>query len=839
MLIKKLVFSLLAAGVTFISPIAAQEECPATPFSGTASAHNCNTTCVETTCTDTNIRTYNGTCNNLQNPMWGASASIFQRLSPANYDENGEMQNFVNPRMISNIICNQSDDIPDARGLSSYMYSWLQFIDHDITIVAESEEEIEVPVPLGDQFFDPFWTGEASLPFLRSLPFEIDGVREHENELTSWIDGSMVYGSDESRANWLRTMTDGKLKTSTSDKHGDLLPFNTLTGEFDGEIDLNAPPMAGNRNRDGDLIVSYVAGDVRAAEQPTLTALHTIFVREHNRICEELKNAGYTNDEHMYQFARAKVVGIIQSITYNEALPALGLPNFGSAQYNPNLNPTLSHEFSTAAYRLGHSMLPTFIPIVDENCEAAEYSFRGTTVTGEISLRNAFFNLEVVWNNGLEGILKGLQTQTQQEIDNFVIDDVRNFLFGAPGSGGLDLATLNIQRGRDHGLSDYNTIRESIGLQRYTDFAQITSNVELQEKIAQAYNGDINKIDAWVGMISEDNLPNASIGETLSKILYDQFKILRNGDRFWFQRNPILQGHKYEIKKTRLADVIMRTTNVRHLENVFFSAPCYSLPPLPEEYCEGGAHDSSYEYIRKVAFFKDGETQKNVSGNDNGFGDYTDVTFDMSGKNRAIFRIFPKSNYNDPRHFKVWVDYNRDGDFNDEYEWVWARYWRCGDAGGRFYFPPNVQAGTYRMRIGMNYGNPWFSACEAYYYGETEDYLINIDPTESGERESGELATLSDLQPPSGYEEGIRVYPNPTTDFVQIAVDNNREENADATIVLLNSLGQVTQQSEVNLRAGQNVVEMNLRKDIQLGLYFVNVRREGMRMMSLPLVIVR
>ncbi len=838
MLSKKLIFSLLCAGATFLSPISAQEECPATPFSGTAPAHNCNTTCQETTCTDTNIRSYNGTCNNLQNPMWGAAGSIFHRLSPASYDVNNEMLNFANPRMISNLICNQEGDLPDARGLSSFMYSWLQFIDHDITIVAESEEEIEIIVPLGDAYFDPFYTGEVTLPFLRSLPIEIDGVIQHENELTAWIDGSMVYGSDEDRANWLRTFTNGQLKTSFSDTHGELLPFNTTTGQIDAPIDPNAPSMAGNTNRDGGLIVSYVAGDVRAAEQPTLTTLHTVFVREHNRICTELKSAGYTNDEEIYQFARAKVIGIIQSITYNEALPALGLPSFGSSQYNPNLDPTLSHEFSTAAYRLGHSMLPSFIPIVDENCEAAEYSFGDVTATGEISLRDAFFNLEVVWNNGLEGILKGLQTQTQQEIDNFVIDDIRNFLFGAPGSGGLDLATLNIQRGRDHGISDYNTIRESIGLQRFTAFSQITSNVELQEKLAQAYDGNINKIDAWVGMISEDNLPNSSIGESLTKILYDQFKTLRNGDRFWFQNNPILQGHKSEIKNTKLADVLMRNTKVRQMENVFFSTPCHSLPPLPEEYCEGGAHDSSYEHIRKVTFYKDGEQQENASGNDNGFGDYTDVTFDMSGKNRAIFRVFPQSNYNDPRHYKVWVDYNRDGDFNDAHEWVWARYWRRGSAGGRFYFPHDVQAGTYRMRIGMNYGNPWFSACDAYYYGETEDYLITIDPTESGERESGDLASLSDLQPPTGFEEGARVYPNPTTDFVQIALDN-REENVDATIVLLNSLGQTTQQSQVTLRAGENVVDMPLRKDIQPGLYFVNVQRDGIRMMSLPLVIVR
>ena len=830
---KRLIFSLLITCAQL--GLTAQDECPLTPLSGTAAGEYCAEPCPLTPCTDTAVRSIDGTCNNLSHPERGMAAGFFTRLSPSTYGENNGMIDNTNPRLISNAVSNQKADIPDPRGLSSYMYSWLQFLDHDLTLTAESEEFENIGVPTGDPLFDPFGTGTEVLPFRRSKPFEVNGVREHKNELTPWIDGSMVYGSDAERAEWLRTFSGGKLKTSNS-VHGPLLPFNTFNGQFDDAIDPAAPPTGGDRTRDGNLAKTYVAGDIRVAEQPTLTALHTVFMREHNRICDEMLAAGHTNDEEIYQFARAKVIGIIQAITYRECLPALGLPGFGSAAYNSDLDPALSHEFSTAAFRLGHSMLPGFIPIADADCQPDTYQFRGKTVTGEIELRDAFFNLEVVWNNGLEGILRGLQTQTQQKIDNFVIDDLRNFLFGAPGAGGLDLVTLNIQRGRDHGLADYNTIRESVGLPRYTGFAQITADPEVQASLAEVYDNDINRVDAWVGMISEDHLPGASVGPTVSRILHGHFKKLRKGDRLWFQRNPLLNGHKNEIKNTTLAQIIMRNTEVRNLDNVFFSAPCRTLPPLPEEYCAGGGEDSSYEYIKKVIFINDGERQIHQSGNDDGYADYTDEIFDMKGQSKAIFRIVPKGVYDDCRHYKIWVDYNRDGDFDDADEWVYARYYRRGTAGGRFFFPSDLLAGTYRMRIGMNYGNPYFTACEAYQYGETEDYLIDIDPYGASERSDAYLASDEELQPPSGFVGDVHVFPNPASEYVQFTLHSRTSDTA-ADLQLINVSGKTVQFAQTELRAGENLVRLDLRKGLLPGIYFLRVERPGMRLTSKAIVV--
>jgi len=146
---------------------------------------------------------------------------------------------------------------------------------------------------------------------------------------------------------------------------------------------------------------------------------------------------------------------------------------------------------------------------------------------------------------------------------------MRNFLFGPPGAGGLDLVALNIQRGRDHGLSDYNSTRVAYGLKAVTLFSEITSDIELQAKLATLYV-NVNSIDLWVGLLAEDHLPGASVGELASKIITDQFERLRNGDRFWYQN--IFNGLELsQLQRTSLSGVIQANTNVKGLQsNVFF-----------------------------------------------------------------------------------------------------------------------------------------------------------------------------------------------------------------------------------------------------------------------------
>ncbi len=132
---------------------------------------------------------------------------------------------------------------------------------------------------------------------------------------------------------------------------------------------------------------------------------------------------------------------------------------------------------------------------------------------------------------GIEGLLKYAASAQSAEIDTQIVDGVRNFLLTGPGGINLDLAALNIQRGRDHGLADYNATRVAYGLAPVDSFDDITSDVALQETLAEVY-GSVEDVDLWIGSLAEDHLQGSSVGELVRTIVADQFQRLRDGDRF-------------------------------------------------------------------------------------------------------------------------------------------------------------------------------------------------------------------------------------------------------------------------------------------------------------------
>jgi hypothetical protein len=166
-----------------------------------------------------------------------------------------------------------------------------------------------------------------------------------------------------------------------------------------------------------------------------------------------------------------------------------------------------------------------------------------------------------------------LAAQECQQIDTQVVDDVRNFLFGPPGAGGFDLASLNIQRGREHGIPSYNAIRRALGYGASDDFSEYRS-VErgLGKKLADVYNG-MEEVDAWVGMLGEKHVRGAMVGETLLAVLSDQFTRTRDGDRFWYQNHLSRKMQRF-IEKQTLARIIMRNTEIKKIPaNVFRVKP--------------------------------------------------------------------------------------------------------------------------------------------------------------------------------------------------------------------------------------------------------------------------
>ena len=491
-----------------------------------------------------------GEGHNLSRETWGSVGQVLENWTTVSYEDGVSSptgQNRISAREVSNIVIATPGDTVNAQGLSDLTWLFGQFIDHDIDLSESGDEAFDIEVPAGDIWFDPNGTGQATISFHRTDYVESEnGVRQQFNEITSFLDGSVIYGSDQERADALRTFTDGRLATT----EGNLLPFNE----------------AGLDNAGGTDATLFLAGDVRANENAALTAMHTLWVREHNRVATQISAANPSlEDEEIYQLARRYVTGELQAITYNEFLPALLGNNAVSTYsgYDETVNPNIANIFSTAAYRFGHSMLSPELLRLNNNGTVAN--------EGNLALQDAFFNPNALTQNGIDSILLGASVQTAQEVDPYLIDDVRNFLFGPPGSGGFDLASLNIQRGRDHGLADFNQVRVDMGLPPVASVADISSDPEVQRRLAEAYS-DVDSIDAWVGMLAEDHVAGSTLGVTATTIIAEQFTRLRDGDRLFYEN--VFEGPQLQqLRNTSLADVIERNTSIEFDRgaNVFFA----------------------------------------------------------------------------------------------------------------------------------------------------------------------------------------------------------------------------------------------------------------------------
>jgi len=260
------------------------------------------------------------------------------------------------------------------------------------------------------------------------------------------------------------------------------------------------------------------------------------------------------SDDAIYLRTRALVGAELQAITYREFLPVLLGPNAIAPYrgYDRSANAGIENEFSTGAYRFGHSMLSATLMRLDGDGQVIPQ--------GNLSLADAFFHPQIIIDTGIEPLLRGLCTQVSQEIDAQVVDPVRNFLFGPPGAGGLDLASLNIQRGRDHGLPSYNGTRVAWGLVPAASFADINPDPAVQAGLASVYDS-VDDVDLWVGGLSEPHVAGGHVGETFRVILVDQFTRLRDGDRFWYQSylRPRLVRR---IERQTLARIIRRNTTI-------------------------------------------------------------------------------------------------------------------------------------------------------------------------------------------------------------------------------------------------------------------------------------
>ena len=592
-----------------------------------------------------------GSGNNQANPTWGQSGRPYSRFGPTRYVD-GRSQPFGGPnsRAVSNRMFNdEAQNIFSERDVSAWGWTWGQFIDHTVGIRDGNGTAANIPFNANDPL-EQFRNDLGVIPFTRSAASPGTGAtnaRQQTNLENSYIDAEAVYGSNNTRLDWLR---EGSVDGNPANNGARLmLPNNQLPTKTARGNATTAPAM----DVDGNLLANpthaLVAGDVRGNENLFLTATQTLFAREHNRIVAALPSS--LSEEDKFQIARRVVIAEQQYITYTEWLPAMGVNVPAYTGYKNNVDATLSTEFATSGFR-AHSMIHGEMEIEAEvgdfsqaeldafEAQGLEVEIVGDEVAIVVPLNKGFFNPDLMKALGTERVLEAVGGEPQYKNEEMIDNQLRSVLFKVPVSGNpecldgptlpecfngvVDLAAIDIERGRDHGLGTYNQVRAALGLPAKTSFTAITGEssasfppgtgpdnpngqdfltltdrfnlpvdrndenamanetrtftkrAPLAARLSALYGGNVNNVDSFVGIAAEPHVANSEFGETERAIWAREFSRLRDGDRFYFGNNADLTTirNQYGIDFRRnLGDILASNTGEPRsgfAPNVFF-----------------------------------------------------------------------------------------------------------------------------------------------------------------------------------------------------------------------------------------------------------------------------
>ncbi|KAK6174263.1 hypothetical protein SNE40_017575 [Patella caerulea] len=522
------------------------------------------------------FRTADGFCNNILRPSWGQSLERFKRYVKADYSDGKGA-----PRIYSRSkLCRKEPWLrprrcllPSARTVSINVHppkkvtaehsvmlmQWAQFVNNDLTATAIQQPEegvspcckntkkihrrnqgcFPIPIDPADRFFKT-----ECLNFVRSRAISTritrTNPREQQNLLSSYLDASNVYGSDQDTQDRLRG-DNGRMRTSAR---------NLLPKGRDGDcIRKNAP-------------FCFDAGDDRVHVFPGLTALHTAFVRYHNYIVDDLKqhNTGWDGDR-LFQETRKIISAILQRITYTEFLPEVlsdatmnkyklkeGNNNY---QYNISVNPSIAGGFATAAFRFGHTYIPILMVIDDK----------------EVPSRELFNNPQFIFTS-LKSVVENTLSDPAQLRDRSLSEEITDHLFET-AMGSFDLVAFNIQRGRDHGLPSYNTFRKFCNLPEATEFNSEQFDQTAQKALEKTYRS-VDDIDLFPGVMAEQNEKGSILGPLFNCILGQQFSDLKLGDSFWYETTDSRRGFTRDqlkaIKQVSLSQILCQVFDLNRIQ---------------------------------------------------------------------------------------------------------------------------------------------------------------------------------------------------------------------------------------------------------------------------------
>lgn len=538
------------------------------------------TDCEANMCYNAHYRTMDGTCNNMREPLRGASYRPYTRLLPTVYDNDlsepvGSLFPSArpSPRAITRKLTSSGDSV-ESQDYNAMVMQFGQFISHDMaktTLVPSSKCNVCqnitsrcMSVPLEADEPNANFRQTQCIRVSRSSPICGSGrtkPRQQLNENTGYLDVSPIYGSSVHDSKKFRDGNSGFLKLPMFNGH-QLLPFDQAKCRN---------PRACN--------VVFTAGDSRVNLFVGLSAWHTIFTKEHNRLVSTFKRLNpHWDGERLFQEARKVIGAQMQAIVYREWLPKVLGAAFSMVVgdyrgYDPNTDSTVANEFTSAAFRFGHGM-------IQEVYQRLDTSFRNISF-GALNFQKGTLHSDVlVMEGGVDPLIRGMFSQNVKRPQR-VTTTVTENMFGS-----TDLSSINIQRGRDHGHPAYVKYRELCGMGSATNFDHLSReilNTGTRQKLQQVY-GTVDKIDLWVGALLEDPIIRGLVGPTVACIIGPQFKRTRDGDRFYYENPGVFSRRQLtEIRKSSLSRIICDNSNTitmipREAFRVGHLVPCNQIP---------------------------------------------------------------------------------------------------------------------------------------------------------------------------------------------------------------------------------------------------------------------
>lgn len=476
-------------------------------------------------------RTFDGSYNDLEHPEMGMIGTRFGRnvpLKEAYPDEQNLMK--PNPRQVSLALMTRKEFIP-ATTLNILAAAWIQFQNHDWFVHKHHPtKKLEIPLEEGDPWPEEYrpMKVEQTEPDPSRPEGDKSGPPTFISDSTHWWDGSQIYGYDEKSADKLRSHVDGKLTIGDDG----LLPLDPEKG-----VDLTGS----NDN--------WWVG---------LSLLHTLFVKEHNTLCDELKRQ-YPDwsDNTLYDHARlinAALMAKIHTVEWTPGIlahPALQIGmnanwygllgqdikrwfgRFGDGELLSGIVGS-STDHHTAPYYLTEEFVSVYRlhPLIPDEFEIHELK------TNKLLMKKDFFEasgkrtralLEAVPITDLFYSL-GIAHPGAITLHNYP-----RFLQQLVRDNGevFDLAAVDILRDRERGVPRYNRFRELIGRGRVKSFEEITSNAHWAKEMREVYNNDIDSVDLMVGMFAEDLPEGFGFSDTAFRVFILMASRRLKSDRFF------------------------------------------------------------------------------------------------------------------------------------------------------------------------------------------------------------------------------------------------------------------------------------------------------------------